>query len=101
VYALYAEAAMPSDAAGALDLITKVYPALEGLAFAQISDVEGFAFTASAAGIGSDPVTGATLSVAKVIYAGVVSVNGKTVVYTLVGVGQPYVDVISGAQIPA
>jgi hypothetical protein len=101
VYALYAEAAMPSDAAGALDLITKVYPALEGLAFAQISDVEGFAFTASAAGIGSDPVTGATLSVAKVIYAGVVSVNGKTAVYTLVGVGQPYVDVISGAQIPA
>jgi hypothetical protein len=99
VYGLYANAAMPGDAAGTLDLITKVYPALEGLAFAQITDMSaGLAFTATAAGLGIDPVSGQSLSVAKVVYAGVVQVNGLTFVYALVGVGQPYVDVIAAGQ---
>ncbi|HVO70522.1 MAG TPA: hypothetical protein VMT24_10780 [Aggregatilineaceae bacterium] len=99
VYAIYADAAVPSDADGALALITKVYPALEGLAFAQITDIQdGSAFTATAAGLGTDPVTGQSLSVAKVIYAGVVEVDGKPLVYALLGVGQPYVDLLAAGQ---
>ncbi len=98
-YALYASAAVPTDAAGALALITQVYPALKGLAFAQITDLStGLAFTATAAGLGTDPATGASLSVAKVVYAGVVDVNGVPLVYAVVGVGQPYVDVIASGQ---
>ncbi|MBI5959153.1 MAG: hypothetical protein HY866_10485 [Chloroflexi bacterium] len=98
-YGLYANAALPGDPTGALDLITKVYPALEGLAFAQITDVSaGLAFTATAAGLGIDPVTGQSLSVAKVVYAGVAQVNGQTFVYAVVGVGQPYVDLIASGQ---
>jgi hypothetical protein len=59
---------------------------------------QGLAFTATAAGLGTDPATGASLSVPKVIYAGVIGVNGVPLVYALVGVGQPYVDLIATGQ---
>ena len=95
-YMLHTNSAMPATASEALSLITTVYPALTGLAFAEITDIEtGMAFTATAAGIGVDPATGASLSVPKVIYAGVVSVNGQAYVYALVGVGEAYVDLIA------
>ncbi len=98
LYMLRVDAAMPTDAAGALDMITHVYPALEGLAFAQISDMDGLAFTATAAGLGIDPASGTTVSVPKVIYAGVAEVNGVPVVYALVGVGEDYVNVIAAGE---
>jgi hypothetical protein len=98
-YAVYANTAVPSEAAGALALITKVFPALEGLAFAQITDIpSGSAFTATAAGLGTDPATDQSLSVAKVIYAGVVDVDGTPLVYALVDVGQPYVNLLAAGQ---
>ena len=96
VYALYADAAVPTDSAAALALITHVYPALTGLAFAEITDIDaGMAFTATAAGLGFDPATGATLSVPKVVYAGVVNVAGVPFVYALVGVGESYANLIA------
>ncbi len=98
-YMLYVNTTLPADASGALDLITTVYPALDGLAFAQITDIgAGQAFTATAAGLGIDPVTGQSLSVPKVIYTGVVDGGGVPLVYVLVGVGQPYVDLIATGQ---
>jgi hypothetical protein len=98
-YVLYAEASVPATPSDALSLITTVYPALKGLAFAQVTDIEqGMAFTATAAGLGTDPVTGASLSVPKVIYAGVINANGVPLVYALAGVGQPYVDMIATGQ---
>ncbi|MBZ0293001.1 MAG: hypothetical protein K8L99_10605 [Anaerolineae bacterium] len=95
-YGLFASGAVPADANAALGLVTQVYPKLSGLSFAQVSDVEqGYAFTASAAGLGLDPATNAPLSVAKVVYAGVVAIDGKPFVYALVGVGQGYADLFS------
>jgi len=99
-YAIRANAAMPTMPSEALQLITTVYPGLEGLAFAQISDIEGgMAFTATSAGLGTDPMTGESLSVPKVVYAGVVDVEGKPLVYALVGVGQSYVALIASGEV--
>ncbi len=98
VYMLRVDAAMPTNAADALDMITHVYPALDGLAFAEISDMEGLAFTATAAGLGMDPASGAAVSAPKVIYAGVIEVDGVPTVYALVGVGEDYVNVIAAGQ---
>jgi hypothetical protein len=95
-YGIFASAAAPATAEDALALITRVYPKLEGLAFSQISDVEqGFAFTATAAGLGLDPNSSQPLSVAKVVYAGVVSVNGQSFVYALVAVGEGYIEAVT------
>lgn len=78
LYTLRVEAAMPTNASEALNLITHVYPALTGLAFAEIADIEdGMAFTATAASMGVDPFTGASLSAPKIVYAGVIDVDGQ------------------------
>ncbi|MBK8027357.1 MAG: hypothetical protein IPK19_39675 [Chloroflexi bacterium] len=87
---------MPADASAALQLVTRVYPKLTGLSFAQIADIEtGYGFTATTAGMGYDAATGSPVSVAKVIYAGVVNVDGMTFAYALVGVGEGAVTVLS------
>ncbi len=73
-----------------------MYPKFTGLAFAQVTDIDtGYAFTATTASMGLDPVTNQPVSAAKVIYAGVVSLNGQTYVYALVGVGEGYASVLS------
>ena len=91
-YGLIAASTIPATADKALALITQVYPKLEGLAFSQITNIEtGMAFTATAAGIGLDPETQQPLSVAKVVYAGVVDFNGQPFVYALVAVGESHV----------
>jgi len=96
-YGLLTMQAMPATPGDALDLITTVYPKLDGLAFAQVTDVEGgLAFTATAASMGYDAATMQPVSVAKVVYAGVVDVNGQAFVYALVGVGEGYVQVLGG-----
>jgi hypothetical protein len=96
-YGIFASASVPTTPEAALALITQVYPKLDGLAFSQITDVEqGLAFTATTAGLGLDPTTGQPLSVAKVIYAGVVDVNGQPFVYTLVAVGEGHVGTVTG-----
>ncbi|MBE2270907.1 MAG: hypothetical protein IAE80_21900, partial [Anaerolinea sp.] len=94
-YGMLASAAAPTSPDTALQLITTVYPKLEGLAFAQITDVEtGYAFTATTASVGYDAATQQPVSSAKVVYAGVVDVNGVPFVYALVAVGQGYVDLL-------
>ncbi len=98
VYMVRVQAEVPQDAAGALDMITHVYPALEGLAFAQVSDIQGQAFTATAAGLGIEPNGGGAVSAPKVIYVGVVESEGVPIVYALVGVGEDYVNVIASGQ---
>ncbi|MCC6613597.1 MAG: hypothetical protein IT320_08975 [Anaerolineae bacterium] len=96
-YGLLTTGAMPATPGDALDLITTVYPKLDGLAFAQVTDVDGgLAFTATAASMGYDAATMQPVSVAKVVYAGVVDVNGQAFVYALVGVGEGYVQVLGG-----
>ncbi len=91
-YAIRASAAVPTTAEEALRLITTVYPKLTGLSFAQITDVDGLAFTATTASLGTD-VNGQPISAAKVVYAGVVNVNGAPYVYAMVAVGEGYADV--------
>lgn len=94
-YAIRASAAMPATADEALALITQVYPRLEGLAFAQITDIDaGLAFTATTASMGVDPSSGQPVSTAKIVYAGVVGSNGQTLVYTVVAVGQGHVGAL-------
>jgi hypothetical protein len=91
-YGLITTATMPTTADEALALITRVYPKLEGLAFSEITDIEtGMAFTATAAGLGLDPETQQPLSVAKVVYVGVVDFNDQPFVYALVAVGESHV----------
>ena len=88
VYMLTVTHPMPADSSAALDLITTVYPAFNGLAFAQIENVEsGMAFMATTYGIGAD-ASGQGTSVPKVVYAGVMQINNQTVVYGLVAVGE-------------
>lgn len=96
VYSLLTREGMPASPDAALQLVTRVYPKLTGLSFAQVTDVEsGYAFTATTASLGIDPVTHQPISAAKVIYAGVVNVNGQALVYALVGIGEGYVRVLS------
>jgi hypothetical protein len=95
-YGLLTNAAAPTTPEQALALITQVYPKLDGLAFAQVTDIDsGFAFTATTASLGYDAATHQPISAAKVVYAGVVSVNGQPFVYALVAVGEGYVALIS------
>lgn len=96
IYGLLASGVTPATAEAALALITDVYPKLEGLAFAQVTDIDaGMAFTATAATLGVDPVTHQPVSAAKVVYAGVVDVDGQPFVYALVGVGEGYAGLLS------
>lgn len=94
-YGLRASSSVPTTDAEALALITTVYPKLEGLAFAKVSNVTGLAYTASTAGTGYDAVTGAPVSVPKVVYAGVSDVGGVPFVYAVVFVGQSYVEAVN------
>nr|MCU0465255.1 hypothetical protein [Anaerolineae bacterium] len=92
-YTLLVNTPAPTTTEGALELLTTVYPKLNGLAFAQVTNIEaGLAFTATASSIGYDSNTQAPLSVAKVIYVGVINVNGQALTYALVGVGEAYAD---------
>lgn len=92
-YGILANQTMPTTTTDALALITMVYPKLDGLAFAQITDVEqGLAFMATTASMGYDTATMQPVSAAKVVYAGVVDVNGQAFVYAMVGVGEGYVS---------
>lgn len=95
-YGIRANAANPTTSQEALTLITQVYPKLNGLAFAEISDIEqGFAFTATTASMGFDTTTRQSVSVAKVVYAGVVSVNNQPYIYALVALGEGYVNAMT------
>ena len=95
MYGLLASAAVPTTPEAALALITTVYPKLDGLSFNQITDVEqGVAFMATTASVGYDVDTQAPISTAKVVYAGVVDVNGAPFVYAVVGVGAGYASLL-------
>ncbi len=93
IFALNVAAPMPGDTAGALDLITTVYPALNGLSFAQVMDTEaGMAFLGTAYSVGAND-SGQPLTVAKLVYAGVIpSSTGQTTVYALVAVGEAQIE---------
>jgi|GEM_PF-1312603 len=95
VYALRVAASTPTTPDAALALLTAVYPKLKGLSFAQVTNVQtGLAFTATAASIGYDPVTHVPQSVAKVVYVGVVDVDGQALTYALVGIGEAYATLL-------
>ncbi len=95
-YGFLVSAAAPTTADTALQLVTQVYPKFTGLSFAQVTDVEtGYLFMATTASMGTDPATRQAISVAKVIYGGVVTVNGQSFVYTLVGVGEGFVNIFN------
>ncbi len=95
-YGFLVSAAAPTSADAALQLVTQVYPKFTGLSFAQVTDVEtGYLFMATTASMGIDPVTYQPVSVVKVIYSGVVTVNGQSFVYTLVGIGEGYVNILN------
>ena len=92
VYMLNVVSPMPQNDASALDLITAVYPRLNGLEFAAITDVEtGYAYMATAFGVGVDD-NGQSVAVPKLIVTGVMQVNGLTTVYATVAVGQASID---------
>lgn len=96
LYALVVAAPMPADADAALGLITTVFPKLNGLPFSQIMDMdEGLAFLATAYGVGVDN-NGQPLTVAKLIYTGVVNLEGQTMVYALVAVGETQIQAFYG-----
>ncbi len=92
VYMLNVSAPMVENDAAALDLITSVYPKFNGLEFATIADVEsGYAYMATAFGVGVD-ANGQSVTVPKLIVSGVTQVEGVTVVYSMVAVGQMHID---------
>lgn len=93
IYMLDVATPMPASPEAALDLITTVYPALNGLSFAQVIDMQasGMTFLATAYGVGADN-SGQPLSVAKLIYAGVVSEGGVTTVYVMMAIGEAQVQ---------
>lgn len=94
-YGLRASAAVPTTEGEALNLITTVYPKLEGLAFATVTDVNGYAYLGMTAGTGYDAVTGAPVSVPKIVFAGVTDVGGVPYVYSVVFVGKTYVEAVT------
>lgn len=94
LYGLLVDGSAASSQA-ALSLILATFPRLSGLSFLPISDVEtGYGFSAVTATMGYDPTTRQPISVAEVVYAGTVSVSGKTFVYALAALGQGYVGVV-------
>lgn len=95
VYGLLAATSYPASSSDALQLITDVYPKLEGLAFTELTDIEGHNYTATAASLGYDAALGQSVSVVKVIYAGVVDVNGQPYVYAFVAVGEAHASIVS------
>jgi hypothetical protein len=100
VYMLTVSAGMPADDNAALQLITTVYPALNGLAFAKVENAEaGLTYMATTYGLGAG-ADGQGASLAKLVYAGITQANGQTVVYTLVAVGQAQVDAFFALMTP-
>ncbi len=96
LYALDVSAPLPGNADAALALITTVFPKLNGLPFSQIMDMdEGMAFLATAYGVGADN-NGQPLTVAKLIYTGVINLEGQTLVYALVAVGETQIQAFYG-----
>jgi hypothetical protein len=91
VYMLWVGRPMPGSDADALDLVTTVYPALNGLSFSKVTDVQGYGFMANAYGVGTNGA-GQPATVAKLVYAGVVQIEGQTVVYAMVVVGETYMS---------
>jgi hypothetical protein len=87
-YALTTAEAMPTNPGDALELITLVYPKLTGLQFTQAADVPGYAFSAMTSSVALQ--NGQPTVVAKVVFAGVINANGRTVVYATVGLGETY-----------
>lgn len=86
VYSVYAASA-PTDISAALSLITSVYPGLAGLDWQPYAAQQGYAFYSMAvAGNGRGQNT------IKLVYAGVVDSNGQAAVYSLVAVGEGYVQ---------
>lgn len=85
LYAVYTPAA-PASAADALNLIVAIYPGLTDAGLQQVSTETGYVFEA----VG---VSGSTATTS-LYYAGTISSAGQTLVYTLVAVGQGYVDLM-------
>lgn len=96
VYLLQTAEAMPTSEGQALQLIQLVYPKLTGLPFSEVESsdgsIPGYAFTATTTSAAL--VNGQPAFVTKVVFAGVMNVNGYTVVYTAVGIGSAYASLL-------
>jgi hypothetical protein len=86
-------APMPTNTNAALVQLFQVFPKLEGLTFAQITNIDGYHFTAVTAGLGINEA-GNSVSVPKAILTGIVNIEGRTVAYALVAVGDAFVELI-------
>jgi hypothetical protein len=87
-YVLTTAESMPATPGDALQLITLVYPKLTGLQFTQAAEMPGYAFAAVTSSVGLQ--NGQPAVVTKVVFAGVINANGRTVVYATVGLGEVY-----------
>jgi hypothetical protein len=96
-YAIQTAEVMPTTPGDALELIKLVYPKLTGLQFTQAADVPGYAFSAVTSSVALQ--NGQPTFVTKVVFAGVISANGRTVVYATVGLGEAYTSMVNPFQV--
>jgi len=96
LYGFNIDAQMPTSTNDALTQLFQVFPKLEGLTFAQITNVDGYHFTAVTAGLGVDE-NGNSVSVSKAVYTGLINIEGRTVAYALVAVGDSFVELMMDA----
>jgi hypothetical protein len=95
-YALQTPEAMPATPGEALQLMTLVYPKLAGLEFTQVADIPGYAFSTTTTSVAV--VDGQPTFVSKVVLAGVMEAQGRTVVYAAVGLGETYSSLLNPFQ---
>jgi hypothetical protein len=93
VLALQTGEPLPATPAEALQLVSVMYPKLTGLPFTQLADVPGLVFMAQTSSVAVQ--NGQPTVVAKVVVAGVEQVNGRTVVYAAVGLGEGYASLLN------
>jgi hypothetical protein len=84
VYTLFVPEMMPASPEAALALLTRVYPALMGMGFTQLSDISaGYAFTSRYVTIVSDG-SGGQMAASTVTYlTGVMQIAGRTLTYAI------------------
>lgn len=97
-YTLQTAEVMPTTPGDALELIQLVYPKLTGLQFTQAADVPGYAFSATTTSVALDN-NGQPAFVTKVVFVGVMDVNGRTMVYATVGLGEAYASMVNPFQV--
>lgn len=84
-YALYRSGTATSTEQ-ALSMIASTYPAFAGKSMVAVEVEQGYAFTATGFDANSPTI--------QVIYTGVFSLNGQSVVYAVIGIGEGYAEIV-------